>query len=121
MTDRQYKIKNDRLNKYKKTCNSLNHNTTFWLMANKSKNRILYLFSYFSLAHIFFSFSICTSFSKSLYPNVVLWALPADKSCMDYCYSLFTHYFFLFIVNLLKCFHRHLPSSRYVFFFFWPM
>jgi len=56
MTKWQYKIKNDRLNKYKKTCNSLNHNTTFCLMANKSKNIILYLFSYFSLSHIFFLF-----------------------------------------------------------------
>ena len=42
--------------------------------------------------------------------------LTAGEDRMDcYCF-LFAHYFFLFIVNLFKCSHHHLPPSRCIFF-----
>ena len=64
MIEEQYKIKNNGLDKYSKTWNSLNLSTTFCPMSNKNKNTILFLFSDFSLSHTFFSFFICVSFSK---------------------------------------------------------
>ena len=51
------KIKNDELDKYPKTCNSLNLSIIFCSVSNKSKNTILFLFSDFSLSHTFYLFS----------------------------------------------------------------
>ncbi|KAL2957311.1 hypothetical protein AAZX31_18G139200 [Glycine max] len=45
MAERQYKIKNDILDKYPKTCNSLKLGITFYLVSTKSKNTILSLFT----------------------------------------------------------------------------
>ena len=82
---------------------------------------MLFLFSDFLLSHTFFFMS--APFSKSFSPNVVPWSLStltASEGCIYYCCFLFVHYFFLFIVKIFKCSHCHLPSSRYVFFFFKP-
>lgn len=101
-------------------------------MSNKRKNILLFLFSVFHYSTPLFLFPrIC--FSKPSSPNVVDWSptkpdlalgmgtLVTGNGRMDYCCSLFVHYLFLFIINLLKCFHSDLSPSNYVFFLlFWP-
>lgn len=96
-------------------------------MSNKSKNILLFLFSVFHYSTPLFLFPrIC--FSKPSSPNVVDWSptkpdlalgmgtLVTGNGRMDCCYSPFAHYLFLFIINLLKCFHSDLSPSNYVFF-----
>ena len=63
---------------------------------------------------VFHSFFFCWFVSLHLVGR----HLGVAEGHMDCCYFLFAHCFFLFIVNLFKCSHRHLPPSLYVFFSF---
>ena len=111
MAERQYKIKNDELDKNLKTCNSLNLIQLFVQCLKKVK---IQYYSYFLLwlSHTFFLL-ICFTSPLQWAPWFV------GESRMDFCCFLFAHYFFLFIVNLFKCSHHHLTPSCYVF-FLWP-
>ena len=82
MTEGQYKIKNDGLNKYPKTCNSLNSNTNFCPVYNKSKNTILSLFYDFSLSHTFFLFPYAPS-SLNLPLQTLTTSPPSSPSCRN--------------------------------------
>jgi len=74
MTKGQYKIKNDGVDKYPKTCNSLNSDTTFSSVFNKSKNTILSLFTSFlaSTMPLTADLSDRTSLSILTIPNTYL-------------------------------------------------
>ena len=151
MTEEQYKIKNDELDKCPRTYYSPNPRTTFCSLFNKSKkyNIVSFFIFYYPILFSFsiYFFSLFVTFLSLLKIHVALFALPSPRfsfrfsfflsfdaglfhftssvgtlaaveGYMDYCYFFFAHYFFLFIVNLLKCSHCHLPPFLFMFFFF---
>ena len=121
MTSEHYKTNNNRLDKYPKNYNSLNHHITFCPMSNKNKNTILFIFFYFSLSHTFFS--ICVSFSKSYSSNVVPWphgigtSVP-DEGHMDFVVLfLFIIFFFWLLIysNVIIIIFLILAAQNYFF------